>query len=39
MKNLPMEIRIATTNSSNVALEMTDIGGIKSYLDKKRISV
>ena len=35
--NLPMNIRIAVTNSSNVAFEMTDIDGIESYLNKKRL--
>jgi hypothetical protein len=32
--NLQMDVRIAATNGSNVALEMTDIGGIESYLGK-----
>jgi hypothetical protein len=29
---LQMDVRIAVTNGSNVALEMADIGGIESYL-------
>ena len=31
-QDLPMDVRIAVTNSSNVALEMADIYGIESYL-------
>jgi hypothetical protein len=38
IRDLPMYVRIAATNSSNVALEMADIGGIESYLDKTKIS-
>jgi hypothetical protein len=32
-----MDLRVAITNSSNVALEMADIYGIESYLDKKKL--
>ena len=32
-----MNLWIAVTNSPNVALEMADINGIKSYLGKKRL--
>lgn len=35
IKDLPMDVRITVTNCSNVALEMADIDGIKSYLDKR----
>jgi hypothetical protein len=35
IRDLPMHVRIAVTNSSNVAFEMADIGGIESYLNKK----
>jgi len=31
-----MDVRIAATNGSNVALEMADIDGIESYLDDKK---
>jgi hypothetical protein len=34
VSDLPMDIRIAVTDSSNVALEMADVDGIESYLDK-----
>ena len=33
-RDLPMDVRIAITDSSNVALEMAYIDGIESYLDK-----
>ena len=32
--NLQMDVRIAVTDGSNVALEMAHIDGIESYLDK-----
>jgi hypothetical protein len=32
--NLQMDVRIAVTDGSNVALEMADIHGIEPYLDK-----
>lgn len=35
IRDLQMNVRIAVTNSSNVALEMADIDGIKTYLDEK----
>ena len=37
IRDLPMDVRIAATYSSNVALEMADIDGIESYLDKKKL--
>jgi len=37
ISSLPMNLWIAVTNSPNVALEMADINGIKSYLGKKRL--
>lgn len=37
IRDLQMDVRIAATNSSNVALEMADIDGIESYLDKKKL--
>jgi len=35
IRDSPMDVGIAITNSSNVALEMADVDGIKSYLDKR----
>jgi hypothetical protein len=35
ISDLPMNLRIAVANTSNVTLEMADIYGIESYLDKK----
>jgi len=37
IRDLPMNLRIAVTNRSNVALEMADIDGIESNLDKKKL--
>ena len=34
-----MDIRIAVTDGSNVALEMADINGIESDLGDRRISI
>ena len=36
-RNLPMDVRVAISNSSNVALEMADVDGIKSYLEKREL--
>jgi hypothetical protein len=38
-KNLQMDVRIAVTDGSNVALEMADINGIESDLGNRRISI
>ena len=34
-----MNLRIAVTNTPNVALEMADIDGIKSYLDEIKLGL
>jgi hypothetical protein len=38
-ENLPMDVRVAVANGSNVALEMGDIDGIESDLSTHRISI
>jgi|HubBroStandDraft_1064217.scaffolds.fasta_scaffold4948608_1 hypothetical protein len=38
ISGLPMNLRITITNGSNIALEMADIDGVESYLDKKKLT-